>query len=156
MTQEKIGPNQWLFVEMSNPGYFIYRLLSGKVSIYMGGAKINEIEVKEGGKPALLGIFCALRKDRMHTASVKTDTDVTVERVYVDQVMGALRNDVPEDMRDKLSAMIDTIIVKNEIESLKNKLKGIPKVSVDVPEGLRDDIQEVLGEIKSLYDKFSD
>jgi len=78
MSIETIERGQWIFMEKSLPGYFIYRLLEGKVSIYHHGSKINEIEIKRGDKPALIGMISALRPDGMHIASVRSESQLRV------------------------------------------------------------------------------
>jgi len=155
MAQEIIEANQWIFVEGGTPGYFIYKLISGKVSVYSNGAKINEVEVKEGSEPVILGIFAALRDDRMHTASVKSDSQIKVEKIYIDHIRGALRNEVPEDMRKNISTMITAIVTANEIDSLKHKLATLPKVSLTIPGNLGGEATKILQEIEELYKKFT-
>jgi len=155
MTRETIEANKWIFVEGGTPAYFVYRLLSGKVSIYSSGHKINEMEVKKGGKPALLGIFAALRDDRLHTASVKTDTEIQVERIYIDQIKGALKNDIPEAIKGKIATMIEAIVILNEIESLQQRLSTISKVTLDIPPDMRPETSAILGEISELYKKLT-
>ena len=133
------------------PGYFIYRLLEGKVSIHHSGARINEIEVKKGDKPVLIGMISALRPDGLHIASVRSESKLQVERIYSDQVRGILNNEVPDGTKADLRMMIDTIVVRNEIEALKNRLKTIKNVEVQIPENLPEELREVLGNINTLY-----
>ncbi|MDH5510784.1 MAG: hypothetical protein OEZ32_10575 [Nitrospinota bacterium] len=151
MSVETIDQGQWIFLERSLPGYFIYRLLEGKVSIFHSGAKINEIDVKKGEKPVLIGMISALRSDGLHIASVRSESKLQVERIYSDQVRGILNNEVPDATKADLRMMIDTIVVRNEIEALKNKLKTIKDVKVQIPHNLPEDLKEVLGNITTLY-----
>ncbi|MDH5679279.1 MAG: hypothetical protein OEZ28_11740 [Nitrospinota bacterium] len=151
MSVETIEQGQWIFLERSLPGYFIYRLLEGKVSIYHSGTKIGELDVKKGDKPVLIGMISALRPDGLHIASVRSESKLQVERIYSDQVRGILNNEVPDNTKSDLRMMIDTIVVRNEIEALKHKLKTIKPVNFQVPGGLPEDLQEVLQNIEKLY-----
>ena len=151
MSVETIEQGQWIFLERSLPGYFIYRLLEGKVAIFHSGSRINEVEVKKGDKPVLIGMISALRPDGLHIASVRSESKLQVERIYSDQVRGILNNEVPENTKADLRMMIDAIVVRNEIEALKNRLKTIKEVKVNVPDNLPDELKEVLNNIATLY-----
>jgi CRP-like cAMP-binding protein len=151
MSVETVERGQWIFLERSLPGYFIYRLLEGKVSIYHSSSKINEIEVKRGDKPVLIGMISALRPDGLHIASVRSETQLKVERIYSDQVRGILHNEAPESAKKELKTIIDTIIVRNEIEALKNRLKTLSAADVKIPDNLSAELKEVLDNINDLY-----
>lgn len=149
MSRETIKAGQWILAEGAHYGYLMYKLLKGKVSIFRSGAKVNEIEVKEGGKPVFLGIIAALRDDGIHTASVQADSNIEVEQIYLDQIRGIIKNEVPEDIKDDLSVMVHAIVLQNEITSLEQELASLPKIDFSAPDNER--IREVLEEIGRLY-----
>lgn len=152
---ETIEANQWLITDDGIPAYFMFKLLQGKVSVYSNGVKVNELEIKEGQQPVVLGIIAALRDDRMHTASIKADSKLKVVRVYIDHVRGILKNEIPEDMRKDISAAIDTIVTNDKIESLKAKLAAAPKAKVQIPANLGEEAASVLRQISGLYDRIT-
>ncbi len=154
MAQETIDAGQWIFTEGGQYGYFMYKLIKGKVSVYSGGAKVNEITVNEGDAPVSLGIIAALREDGKHTASVKSETEIVVERVFLDQIRGVLRNEIPDEMKSDIDTMLNTILINNEINSLKARLAKLPKVSLEIPENLQSN--SVLQEIVRLYSFYGD
>jgi len=154
MGLEIIDRGQWLFQEKSLPGNHIYRLLEGKVGIYHGGTKITEITVKSGDRPLLIGLISALRPDGLHTASVKSESPLRAEIVKTEQIRGIIGNEMPEGLRAEIAAMIDNILLRNEIEALKFKLKSMPSTQLDmrdVPDDLTGEFKEVLENIFSLY-----
>lgn len=152
---ETIGANQWLITADDIPAYFMFKLVQGKVSIYSSGVKVNELEVKEGQEPAILGLHAALRDDRLHTASIKADTQLKVVRVYMDHIRGILKNEIPENVRKDISAAIDVIVTNDKIESLKAKLAAAPKVKVQIPTNVSEEAASVLRQISGLYDRIS-
>ena len=149
MNREMIKGGQWILAEGAPYGYYMFKLFKGKVSIYRGGVKVNEITVKEGDKPVFLGTIAVLRDDGAHSASVKSDTDIEVERIYVDQMRGIIRNEVPEEIKKDISIMIQAIVIQNEITRLKQTLESLPKVDLKIPADER--IREILEEINGLY-----
>ena len=151
MSVETIERGQWIFMEKSLPGYFIYRLLEGKVSIHHQGSKINEIEIKRGDKPILIGMISALRQDGMHIASVRSESQLRVERIYSDQVRGLLQNEAPETTRKDIKTAIETIVIRNEIDMLKSKFGGLDKVDIKVPDNLTPELKEVMESLRDLY-----
>ena len=151
MTTKNINAGQWIFTESEVPAYFIYRLVGGKVSVHKSGRKVREVEVANGGKPVMLGIAALLRNDLMHMVSIRAETDIKVDQIYVDQVRGVLKNDIPPELRSSLSAMSSTVSLGNEIFGLLGQYSDLPKVDFDIPEGVGDDAGEVLSEIKRLY-----
>jgi hypothetical protein len=155
MDVETIEAGKWILTAKKE-GYFIYKLLKGKVSIYNKGVKISEVEVKEDDGPVFLGIIAALRKDGLHIASVKTETQIEVSKIYLDQIKRMLENDVPENIVDNVKTMINRIVISNEIESLKAKLSEIPDVSLQIPENIDPNVSEILSEIKKLHDYLAD
>lgn len=152
---ETISANQWLITADDIPAYFMFKLLQGKVSIYSSGVKVNELEVKEGQEPALLGLLAALREDRLHTASIKAETQLKVVRVYMDHIRGILKNEIPENVRKDLAATIDVVVTNDKIESLKAKLAAAPKVKVQIPSNVSGEAASILRQISGLYDKIT-
>jgi hypothetical protein len=152
---ETISANQWLITADDIPAYFMFRLLQGKVSIYSSGVKVNELEVKEGQEPAILGLHAALRDDRLHTASIKSDTQLKVVRIYMDQIRGILQNEIPESAKKDIATAIDTIVTNDKIESLKAKLTTAPKVKVQIPSNVSGEVASILRQISGLYDRIT-
>ena len=152
---ETIGANQWFISADDIPAYFMFKLLQGKVSIYSSGVKVNELEVKAGQEPAILGLHAALRDDRLHTASIKSDTELKVVRVYMDHIRGILKNEIPENVRKDISAAIDVIVTHDKIESLKAKLASAPKVKVLIPANVSEEATSILRQISGLYDRIA-
>ncbi len=153
MDEKTFPKGQWLITESDTPAYFIYRLKKGKVSIYTKGKKINEMEVREGDKPKLLGFIAVLRGDRRHTASVKTESTVEVETIYVDHLMGIIKNETPANIRKDVDAVIESIQLINSIESMKNKLAEIGKIRLSIPSNAQVNALELFDELKSLYER---
>ena len=154
MGLETIDRGQWLFQEKSLPGNHIYRLVEGKVGIYHGGTKITDINVKAGDRPLLIGLISALRPDGLHTASVKSETPLRAEIVKTEQIRGIIGNEMPDGLRTEITSMIDNILLRNEIEALKFKLKSMPAALLDirdVPDDVTPEFREVLENILSLY-----
>ena len=151
MSIETIDPGKWIFTERSLPGYFIYRLLEGKVSVFHSGTKINEIEVKSGDKPVLVGMISTLRQDGLHIASIRTETPIKVERIYSDQIRGILNNEIPEETKASVHSMVEAIILRNDIESLKAKLANISVAELKTPDNVSKEVKETLESIASLY-----
>ena len=154
MYEKTFPKGLWLITE-DNPAYFIFRLIKGRVSIYTHGKKVNELEVKEGEKSKLLGIIAILRGDRKHAASVRTESPVEVETIYIDQLLGIIRNETPANVQTDLAAMIESIQLYNSIESMQNRLAEIGKISFSIPSGSRGDVLELFEELKSLYEHLS-
>lgn len=154
-TVETINANQWLITADDIPAYFMFKLLEGKVSIHSSGVKVNELEVKAGQEPAILGLHAALRDDRLHTASIKAETELKVVRIYMDHVRGILKNEIPENVKRELSAAIDIIVTNDKIESLKAKLATAPKVKVQVPPNVSGEVASILRQISGLYDRIT-
>jgi hypothetical protein len=150
---ETIEANQWFISADDIPAYFMFKLLQGKVSIYSNGVKVNELEVKEGQDPAILGLHAALREDRLHTASIKSETQLKVVRVYMDHIRGILKNEIPENVRKEISAAIDVIVIHDKIESLKSRLAAAPRVTVEIPASVSQEAASILRQISGLYDR---
>ena len=151
MSIETINKGQWIFLERSLPGYFIYKLIEGKVAIFHSGEKISDIEVKKGDKPALIGMISALRPDGLHIASVRSETNLQVERIYSDQIRGIVNNEVPDSIRNDLKKMIEAVVIRNEIEALKIRLKTLGSVNPEIPDNIHKDVKDVMEGIKILY-----
>ena len=148
------NPGHWILLEGDIPAYNIYKLLNGKVSYHEDGTKIREIEIKDGGKPIILGFTAALRDDRLHHTSIKAESSVKAEVMSVDQIRYTLRRDVPDAIRKPINVMTDTIVLGNHIKSLKRKMAALPsipdeqlEVTEDVPHGVSD----LLTELKRVY-----
>ena len=152
MTTETIKAGQWIITEGGAPSYYLYKMLNGKVSIYESGKKINSIEIKEGMKPKILGILAVLRDDRINTASIKAETDVEVETLYMDDFKRLLRHDVPENMRKDIDAIIETIALVSKIRSLRREFSKTLPVKLQIPDDINPEISEVLSELKELYE----
>ncbi len=152
MSIKKIEAGQWLFTEGGVPGSVIYKLIKGRVSIYRDDKMINSLEVEEGMKPRLIGVLSALVRDRKPTASVRTDTDVEVETMYIDHLQGLLKHDVPAEMRDDIDAIIKSIVVRDKIKRLQRELSAIsPPEKLDIPDNINPEVSEVLSELMEVY-----
>jgi hypothetical protein len=155
MDEKTFPKGQWLITESNTPAYFIYRLKKGKVSIYSNGKKINEVEVGDGDKPKLLGFIAVLRGDRRHSASVKAESTVEVETMYIDHLMGIIKNETPANVRQDVDAVIESIHLFNSIESMKSRLAEIGKIRLSIPSNAKADTLELFDELKSLYERLS-
>ncbi|MES0371239.1 MAG: hypothetical protein ABUK11_03080 [Mariprofundaceae bacterium] len=151
MDQITIEPNVWIITEGNTPAYYIYELVSGSVTIYRHGAKVNTHEVKAGGDTIFLGIIAAMRDDRFNVASVRTESEVKVIRHSIDQVWGILKNEIPADLKFNVNTMIEAISIKNEIDSLNDQLAAMPKVTVQIPGDVRGEAKTVINEVVKLY-----
>ncbi|VAX22108.1 hypothetical protein MNBD_NITROSPINAE01-982 [hydrothermal vent metagenome] len=152
MTIETIEAGEWIVTEGEIPAYFIYKLCKGEVSVYKNAERIREIKIKDGEKPIMIGLTALLRDDRMHMASVKAETDVVVDKHYIDQIRGILKNEVPEEIKKDIATMTGSIVAANEIVRLKNKLKDLGHVALDIPDSVSAGTNEVLSELKRLYE----
>jgi hypothetical protein len=151
MEKKIFSKGHWIIIEGKVPAYFIYKLLRGKVSIHENGKMINVVDVTKGQKPVLLGIMAAIRKDRCHIASVKTESEVELEMLYINQLRSLIRYDVPESYRKSLDAMIETILLINRIKSLQSTFFEQERVDTKIPEGLTGEVSEVLRQLTRLY-----
>lgn len=151
MSTEIIKSGEWLFKEQNPPGYSIYKLMKGKVSIYKREKKIREMEVKEGMKPIMLGITAALRNDRQHMASVKAESDIEVNRIFIDHIKSVIADEIPQDIKHDISSMIESIVIGTEILYLISKKSNKPSLDVKIPDNVSTAASEILSEIISLY-----
>ncbi len=151
MEVKRFNAGDWLISEGGNPAYFFYRLKSGKVSIYSGGEKISSIEVRNGDRPKVLGIVAALGKERVHKASIKADTQLEVELFYIDQLREHIDHQVTKEAKVEISRMIETIILDNEVMSLRKRVSGKAGVTLKVPQDLPANLSLALKELSSLY-----
>jgi CRP-like cAMP-binding protein len=140
---------EWLFTE-GKEGYFIYKLLKGRVSIYRSGKKINELEINKGDRPKMLGMMALITDDNEHTASVKTETEVEVEKVYIN-IRELIKNKVPENIKKEIDIMIKTISIIDRIKSLQGMLSELPPVTFKIPDGISEDASMVMEDLASLY-----
>ncbi len=150
MSKKIFKAGQWLFTE-GETGYFIYWLLKGRVSVYRSGKKINELEINKGDKPKMLGIIASITDDRRHMASVKTETEVEAEDVYIDHIRGLIKNEVPENIKKEIDTMIKTISTSDRIKSLQGILSELPPVTLKIPDGISEEVSRVLEELSCLY-----
>ncbi len=151
MTIETIKAGEWLYTEGGVPEYFIYRLLQGRVSIYKGPIKIRERELKEGDSPVTFGIPALLRENRQHLSSVKAESDLVVERIYTDKMRRLLKTELPEEMKQDLEVISQSIVVGWEAASRLNRFRQLRRVDLEIPDNLKPETLEVLREIKRLY-----
>ncbi len=152
MSRKSISAGQWLFTEGDAPASIIYKLTKGRVSIYEGGKRINTMEVEEGMKPRLIGVISALTSDRVRTASVKTDTDIDVEIIYIDHFKGLIKHDVPAEVKDDIDAIIKSIVVRDKIKRFQRELSEIaPPEKLEIPDDLNQEVSEVLSELMEVY-----
>ena len=146
----------WLITDTKEggvPGYFVYKLLQGKVSVYEGDLKINTIEVKEGMKPKLIGVLAALSSSRDRTASVYTETEIKFETIAIDRLKFCLKEEVAENVREDIETAIKAITKRDEIKRLQSEIAqlSLPE-KIDVPDDVNPELKEVLSELKDLYE----
>lgn len=154
MGSKTLNKGQWLITEGDTRMFHLYRLIEGRVSVHSKGKKINEIEVKPGGTPRVLGIL-ALFNERKPTASVRAETDVEVETPYMDHIMGLIKNEMPIN-RDDLAAVIESIELYSSIERARGRLAELGSIKLSVPPKGKGEVKEVFNELKELYEKLSD
>lgn len=153
MEIKKFKAGQWIILEGDTPAYFIYRLHQGTVSYFENGTKIRSVEVN-AGKPIFLGFTSALRDDRMHSSSIRAETDMELETFSIDTIRGALKHDVPEEMKPDIEQMIQVIVIENHIRSLKRQARDIPTIPeerLQVPKGVSPEVGELLSEVIDVY-----
>jgi len=154
MEKKNFKAGQWIITEGDTPAYFIYKLYKGKVSYHENGNMIREIDMKNGDKPIYLGFTSALREDRIHSASIKAETDIETEVFSVDSIKGALKHDIPSNMKDDIESMIEVIVLENHIRSLKRMARDIPVIPEDrmqIPRGLTPEVAELVSELIDVY-----
>ena len=149
--QQNIPAGKWIFTEGGTPSYHVFRLMKGTVSVHKSGRKIRETTIVEGQQPIMMGVSALLRPDRLHMASIKAETEVVVELIYVDHILGALKNEIPKEKREELNHMSRAITVGNEIISLVHGYWDIPRVNLEIPKGMEKETEEILAEIQRLY-----
>ena len=152
MTIQNFRPNQWLISQGDVPTYFLHKLLKGRVGIYEDGERIASVEVKEGMKPKVLGFISALSGDHKHRASVKTETEVEVDSIYVEHIWGLLLHDLPEDMRKDIDDMIESIYLGDHIKGLRRKLSNRSVIDLEIRPDFDDELVEILQELRLLYE----
>ena len=153
MDLTKFEAGEWIIGKNEVPAYFMYRLVNGKVSIFSKGKKVNTVEVKKGQRPVMLGVMAMFKDDGKHSASVKAETESELEMVYIDSVKNVVQKDLPDTYRKDLEAMIETIILCNELKCLQEDFREMEKIVPILPEGLPTDVSEVLKEVKGLYEQ---
>ncbi|MFQ5355504.1 MAG: hypothetical protein ACE5DY_03255, partial [Mariprofundaceae bacterium] len=107
--------------------------------------------VKDGEDSIFLGIIAAMRDDRVRAASVKTETEVKAVLHSMDQIWGIFKNEIPAGIKTDINTMIEAITTKNDLDRMSDHLASLSKVSVDVPEDLRDEAKTIIHEITRLY-----
>lgn len=155
MDEKTFPKGHWLISESNTPAYFIYRLKKGKVSVFTNGKKINEMEVRDGDEPKLLGVLAVLRDNRMHQASVKAESPVEVEMIYIDHLIGIIKNETPANVRKDVDAVIESIQLMNSIKTQEDRLAEIGKIRLSIPGNTKDLALEMFDELKSLYEGLS-
>jgi hypothetical protein len=151
MSFNTIRAGEWVFTEGKVPEYWIYRLLTGKVSIHKNNRKIRELQIQEGTSPVILGISALLRTDRLHTASIRAETELQVEKIYIDQIRKILTDEIPASVADEIATMVTAIDMGTTLISLAKKFDELPRISVKIPNDLHPETEEVLSEIKRMY-----
>lgn len=152
MDKKMFSKGDWIITENETPACFLYRLKKGTVSIHENGNMINTVEVEEGGKSILLGILAVLREERLHKASVRAESDVEVEQVYIESLRNHIGRDVPESFRNDLDLMIDTILINNRIKSLKNSFAERELVTQKMFEDTPEELFEVFDQLAGMYE----
>ena len=152
MSKKMFSKGDWIITESETPAYFLYRLKKGTVSIHENGNKINSVKVGKGQKSVLLGILAVLREDRLHKASVRAESDVEVEQVYIDKLRNHIGRDVPESFKADLELMIDTILINNRIKSLKSSFAERELVTQKMFEDAPEELSEIFAQLTGMYE----
>ena len=160
MSIQEFRSGGWIFKEGATHGSHIYKLLQGEVSIYEGDQKIATLKVKEGQKPRMIGVLSALsgehdpvNKRHVHTSSVAANTDLTCETLDISFLRHSLREELDEDKKDEIEAVIKAIVMRRKISELKRKISNLPlPEKFKVPENISPEVSDVLHEIQKLYD----
>ncbi len=152
MAVQTFEAGHWLITEGGVPSYFMHKLMSGTVGIYEDGQKIAEVEVNDGGRPRWLGFVSTLGKNHHHRASVRTETEVAVDSVYVDHIQGLLRHEVPVDIREDIDLMVEAVSMADHIKGLRRKLAKMKMVDLIPPSDIDKELADVLAELKRLYE----
>ena len=156
MSIETIAAGRWLFSEGGVPEYFLYKLLKGRVSDHKGGVKLRDVKVEEGDPPLPLGVAALLSDHRVHMSSVRAETDVVLDKTSVDQIRGILAAEIPAQVKHEIDVMRRSIVLGNEVVSKWNEFSGLPTVDLEIAEGMRPEVREVVSEIKRLYELVRD
>ena len=152
MSKKMFSKGDWIISESETPAYFLYRLKKGTVSIHENGTMINSVEVEDGQKSVLLGILAVLREDRLHKASVRAESDVEVEQVYIDKLRNHIGQDVPASFKNDLDLMIDTILINNRIKSLKNSFAERELVTQKMFDNAPEELSEIFSQLTGMYE----
>jgi len=152
MNEKKVfSAGKWIIAEGGIPAYYVFKLIKGTVSIHKGGREIREAVIGPGDAPIMMGVTALLRPDRMHMASIRAETEVEAELIHVEHILGILRNNIPQAQKQTLKHMAEAINMGNEIISLVNKYFEVPRVNLELPDGLDQETTEVLTEVNRLY-----
>jgi hypothetical protein len=160
MLTKEISSGQWLYKEGTVHRDYFHKLLKGKVSVYESDQMIGSIEVQEGQKPRLLGVLSVLSGEHdpvndahKHTASVTTNTDITCETIEIGPLKHSLRQELDEDKRSEVDAIVKAIIMSDKIKLLQRRISQLPlPEKFEFPENISPEISEVLHELQELYD----
>ena len=152
MAMQKIAPDQWLISKGDLPAYFLHKLVSGKVAIYDDDQRIATVEVKEGTEPRFLGVLAAMSSDHQHKFSVKTESEVEVDSIYLDRLWSLYLDEVPKEMQAGVQEMVDAILIGDHIKGLRRKLSDTRIIDLELKPGLSSELVDVLNELKTLYE----
>jgi len=160
MSTKEISSGQWLYKEGTEHRDYFHKLLKGKVSVYESDQKIASIEVVEGQEPRLIGVLSVLSGEHdpvgdahKHTASVATESNVTCETIAIRPLKHSLREELDEEKRNEVDAVVKAIIMRDKIKELQLKTSKLhlPE-KFEYPENISPKVSEVLHELQVLYD----
>jgi hypothetical protein len=109
MSTETYKAGKSILTEQERPYSILYKLLSGKVSIFEDGEETHSVEVKKGEAPLFFGVFMTRTNEEQSQSSIsiKSDTDVKVEIMYEDHYKDELPPNVYLGMN---------LFIENEVE----------------------------------------
>ena len=160
MSTQEISSGQWIYKEGTEHRDYLHKLLKGKVSFYESDEKIASIEVEEGQEPRLIGVLSVLSGEfdpvgdaHKHTASVATESDVTCEKVAIGPLKHLLREELDEEKRNEIEAVVEAIIMRDKIKELQLKTSKLhlPE-KFEYPENISPKVSEILHELQVLYE----
>ena len=152
MEMKTFDKGQWLITE-DVPAYFIYRLKKGRVSIHWKGKKVGDVEVAEGKTPRLIGNLGLFSNERKHTASIKAETAVEVEPIYIDHLLGLIKNETPQRIKSDVEAVIESIRLMDTIRNARERLTEIGKIKLTVQVNAKGELLEAFDELIVLYQR---
>jgi len=163
MSTKEIKSGQWLCKEGTVHRDYYYKLLKGEVSVHESDQLMARIEVQEGQRPRLIGVLSVLSGQHdpvgdthKHTTSVTTDTDITCETIAIAPLKHSLREELDEDKRNEIEAIVKAISMRDKIKILQNKISQLPlPEKFEFSENISPEVSEVLHELQVLYDSTS-